>query len=206
MAVDSIGGVPVGTGDPAALFHNGAAVAITGHDPANPSKKYSGTVSTVTTGAGALGQVQAGWRFGLSPAYNGNSLPFAIGRGFTKVPTIIADTFSGIYQIVTTPNSGGLKGNVQGPVGVIRQTSDAAQSGWYDFVYWIGFLSLNLGLFNLLPIPFLDGGRFVFIALEAIRRRRVDPRREAVIHYVGLMLILLLVFYVTFTGDIGGRT
>ncbi|HEV7677352.1 MAG TPA: site-2 protease family protein [Candidatus Dormibacteraeota bacterium] len=206
MVVDTIAGQPVGTGDPAALFRKGAAVAVTGHDAADPSKTYSGSVTGVTTGPGALGQVQAGWRFGLSPAYNGNSLPYALGRGFSAVPTTIADTFSGLYQIITTPNSGGLKGNVQGPVGVIRQTSDAAQAGWYTFVKWIGFLSLNLGLFNLLPIPFLDGGRFVFIALEAIRRRRVDPRREAVIHYVGLMLILLLVFYVTFTGDIGGRT
>jgi regulator of sigma E protease len=61
-------------------------------------------------------------------------------------------------------------------------------------------------VFNLLPIPFLDGGRFVFIALEAVRHRRVDPRREAAIHYVGLMLILALVVYVTFTGDIGSRS
>jgi regulator of sigma E protease len=206
MIVDTVGGQPYTTGDPGALFHNGAAVTVVGHLPDDPGKKYTGTVTGVTTGSGALGKVQVAWRFGLSPAYDGNSLPFALGRGFTAVPTTIADTFSGLYQILTTPNSGGLKGNVQGPVGVIKQTSDAAQSGWYDFVYWIGFLSLNLGLFNLLPIPFLDGGRFVFIALEAIRRRRVDPRREAVIHYVGLMLILLLVFYVTFTGDIGGRS
>ena len=75
-----------------------------------------------------------------------------------------------------------------------------------SFLEWMGFLSLSLGLFNLLPIPFLDGGRFVFIMLEAIRHRRVDPQREAVIHYVGLMLILALVFYVTLTGDIGGRS
>jgi regulator of sigma E protease len=207
MVVDTIDGKPVGTGDPTALFHNGAAVAVTGHAADDPNKTYKGTVTGVTTGAGALGRVQAGWRFGISnPAYNGNSVPYALGRGFSRVPSTIAATFTGLYQIITTPNSGGVSGNLQGPVGIVRETNAAAQAGGWAFLEWMGFLSLNLGLFNLLPIPFLDGGRFVFIGLEAIRRRRVDPRREAAIHYMGLMLILALVFYVTFTGDIGGRS
>jgi regulator of sigma E protease len=206
MVVDTIDGNLVATGDPTALFRNGASVAITGHAPNDPSTTYRGTVSGVTTGAGALGRVQAGWRFGISsPNYDGNSLPYAIARGFSRVPSTIAGTFTGLYEIFTTPNSGGVSGNVQGPVGIVRQTNAAAQAGGWAFLEWMGFLSLNLGLFNLLPIPFLDGGRFVFIGLEGIRRRRVDPRREAAIHYVGLMLILALVVYVTFTGDIGGH-
>jgi regulator of sigma E protease len=206
MAVDTIDGKPVGAGDPTALFHDGATVQVTGHKVDDPKTKYSGTVSGVTTGDGAIGKVQAASRFGFTPGWDGNSLPFAVARGFTRVPTTIADTFTGLYQIITTPNSGGISGNVQGPVGIVRQTSDAASAGGLAFLEWVGFLSLNLGVFNLLPIPFLDGGRFVFIVLEAIRHRRVDPRREAAIHYVGLMLILALVFYVTFTGDIGGRS
>jgi len=206
MAVDSIDGKPLGTGDPTALFDNGASVTVSGHKVDDPTVRYTGVVSGVATGDGAIGKVQAGWRFGFSPGWSGNSLPFALGRGFTRVPTTIADTFNGLYQIITTPNSGGISGNVQGPVGIVRQTGDAAQQGGWAFLEWIGFLSLNLGVFNLLPIPFLDGGRFVFIALEAVRHRRVDPRREAAIHYVGLMLILALVVYVTFTGDIGSRS
>ena len=206
MAVDSIDGRPVGEGDPTALFHDGASVHVTGHQIDDAGNRHSGIVSGVVTGDGAIGKVQAGWRFGFTPGWQGNNLFFALGRGFTRVPTTVADTFNGLYQIITTPNSGGIAGNVQGPVGVVRQTGDAAQAGGFAFLEWIGFLSLNLGVFNLLPIPFLDGGRFVFIVLEAVRHRRVDPRREAAIHYVGLMLILALVFYVTFTGDIGSRT
>jgi regulator of sigma E protease len=205
LAVDTINGQPVGTGDAASLFGSGNAVKITGHIPGD-TKTYSGTVGNVGDGAGDIGRIEAGWRFGFSPGWNGNSLPFALGRGFERVPSTIAATFTGLYQVITTPNSGGVSGNVQGPVGIVRQTSDAAQAGWMSFLEWMGFLSLSLGLFNLLPIPFLDGGRFVFIMLEAIRRRRIDPQREAVIHYVGLMLILALVFYVTLTGDIGGRS
>jgi regulator of sigma E protease len=205
LAVDTIDGTPVTSGDPAALFRGGASVKITAHLPGDTSKTYTGTVSNVVDGDGAIGRVEAGWRFGFSPGWDGNSPAFALGRGFTRVPTTIAGTFTGFYQVLTTPNSGGVSGNVQGPVGIVRSTGDAAQAGWMAFLEWMAFLSLSLGLFNLLPIPFLDGGRFVFIMLEAIRRRRVDPRREAMIHYVGLMLILALVVYVTFTGDIGGR-
>jgi regulator of sigma E protease len=206
MAVDTVNGAAVGPGDPQALFGDGGTVRVTGHQVDDPTTKFSGTVSGVTDGDGAIGKAQAGWRFGFTPGWEGNSLPFALGRGFTRVPTTIADTFTGLYQIITTPNSGGISGNVQGPVGIVRQTGDAASAGGLAFLEWIGFLSLNLGVFNLLPIPFLDGGRFVFIALEAVRHRRIDPRREAAIHYVGLMLILALVFYVTFTGDIGSRS
>jgi regulator of sigma E protease len=204
--VDTIDGKPVGSGNPAALLGNGASVKVTGHELGHPDQTFSGTVSDVTTGAGELGRIQAQWRFGFDPGWDGNSLPYALGRGFTEVPSEIAGTFTGLYQIITTPNSGGVSGNLSGPVGIIRTTGQAAGLGWSDFINWIGILSLNLGLFNLLPIPFLDGGRFVFIMLEAVRRRRVDPRREAAIHYVGLMLILALVFYVTLTGDIGSRS
>jgi regulator of sigma E protease len=204
VAVDSIDGKPVAAGDITALFHNGAAVQITAHVPGE-TKTYTGTVSNVLPGDGAIGRTEAGWRFGFSPGWEGNSPVYALGRGFTRVPQTIAATFTGFYQVLTTPNSGGVSGNVQGPVGIVKSTSDAAQAGWMAFLEWMAFLSLSLGIFNLLPIPFLDGGRFVFIMLEAIRRRRVDPRREAIIHYVGLMLILALVFYVTVTGDIGGR-
>ena len=207
LVVDTVNGKAVGIGDPFAVLGSGSSVKISGHVPDNSTKEYTGVVSGVTTGAGGvIGHVQAAWRLGFTPGYDGSSLPYAVARGFSAVPRTVADTFSGLYDILTTPNSGGLRGNVQGPVGVVKATGDAAQAGWMDFLYWIGFLSLNLGIFNLLPIPFLDGGRFVFIALEAVRHRRVDPRREAAIHYLGLMLILALVFYVTFTGDIGGRS
>jgi regulator of sigma E protease len=206
LIVDSVDGHPLGTGDPRPLFGNGATVKVCGHVPDTPGTIVCAKVSGITDGSGDIGRAEAAWRFGFAPDYNGNSPPYALARGFTQVPTEISSTFTGLYQIVTTPTSGGIQGNVQGPVGVVRSTGEAAQGGWRSFVGWIGFLSLNLGVFNLLPIPFLDGGRFVFIVLEGIRHRRVDPRREAAIHYVGLMLILLLVVYVTFTGDIGGRS
>ena len=90
-----------------------------------------------------------------------------------------------------------------GPVGIYQATSDASRSGWLALVGIAALISLNLGVINLLPIPFLDGGRFVFIMIEAIRRRRVDPQLEARIHFAGLAVIIMFSVYITIFGDIG---
>ena len=65
-----------------------------------------------------------------------------------------------------------------------------------------GFLSLNLFLLNLLPIPALDGGRLVFVILEMLRGgRKVAPEREGMVHFIGLLVLLTLMFVIAF-GDI----
>ena len=59
-------------------------------------------------------------------------------------------------------------------------------------------ISANLGVMNLLPLPALDGGRLVFLIVEAIRRKRVDPEKEGYVHLVGIVLLLLLMVVVMF--------
>lgn len=59
-------------------------------------------------------------------------------------------------------------------------------------------LSANLGVMNLLPLPALDGGRLVFLFLEAIRRKRIDPNKEGMVHTIGLLLLLALMVIVLF--------
>ena len=59
-------------------------------------------------------------------------------------------------------------------------------------------LSANLGVMNLLPLPALDGGRLVFLIVEAIRRKRIDPDKEGYVHLVGIVLLLILMVVVMF--------
>ena len=59
-------------------------------------------------------------------------------------------------------------------------------------------ISANLGVMNLLPLPALDGGRLVFLIVEAIRGKKVDPDKEGMVHFVGLMLLMLLMVVVMF--------
>ena len=60
-------------------------------------------------------------------------------------------------------------------------------------------LSANLGVMNLLPIPALDGGRLVFLIIEAIRRKRIDPEKEGMVHFVGMMCLMALMVFIMFS-------
>ena len=59
-------------------------------------------------------------------------------------------------------------------------------------------LTANLGVMNLLPLPALDGGRLVFLFLEAIRRKRIDPEKEGMVHMIGLLALMLLMVVIMF--------
>ncbi|MGG1633546.1 RIP metalloprotease RseP [Paenibacillus sp. FSL A5-0031] len=85
-----------------------------------------------------------------------------------------------------------------GPVRTAEVTSQIAQQGIAQLTSWTALLSLYLGIFNLLPIPALDGSRLIFLGIEAIRRRPIDPNRESMVHFVGFALIMLLMLVVTY--------
>ncbi len=94
--------------------------------------------------------------------------------------------------------------DVSGPVGVVdaidETYQEASQDGaWYIFLNMLNIailLSANLGVMNLLPLPALDGGRLLFLFIEAVRRRRVDPELEGRIHFAGLMALMLFMVVV----------
>lgn len=88
--------------------------------------------------------------------------------------------------------------HVSGPVGTTEQIGKAASQGGYSFLYICAIISLNLGVFNLLPVPALDGGRVFFLIIEMIRRKPINPKYEGYIHAVGLALLLLLMVVVTY--------
>lgn len=92
---------------------------------------------------------------------------------------------------------------VSGPVGVTEGMVDAAKSGFSNFLYLVIVITVNLGVFNLLPIPALDGGRLLFLIVEGVTRKPVNKDIEGYIHFAGLMLLLLLMV-VVFCKDIAG--
>lgn len=85
-----------------------------------------------------------------------------------------------------------------GPVRVVSEIGKAAQIGFFFLLQLAAFLSINLGLFNLFPIPALDGSRILFLAWEKVRGRPVDPVKENFIHLVGFGLLLLLMVVITY--------
>lgn len=86
---------------------------------------------------------------------------------------------------------------LSGPVGVGEVIGKAVSAGLDTFLYIAAFITINIGVFNLLPIPALDGGRLLFVLIELIFRKPVAPKYEGMIHFVGLMLLLGLMVAVT---------
>lgn len=86
---------------------------------------------------------------------------------------------------------------LSGPVGIYKATEQVAQYGIYNLMNWAAVLSINLGIMNLLPLPALDGGRLLFFLFEAVRGRPIDRQKEGMVHFVGIMLLMLLMLVVT---------
>lgn len=86
---------------------------------------------------------------------------------------------------------------LSGPVGMYGIVHTVAAYGLSNILYFAAYISINLGIINILPFPAFDGGRVVFVGIEAITGKKVDPKVEGYFHTVGFMLLMLLMLYVT---------
>ncbi len=98
----------------------------------------------------------------------------------------IVDLFRGRYGVDA----------LSGPVGVSEVVGQATKNGFYSVLYLFGFITINLGVFNLIPFPALDGGRIIFLAYEGIFRKPVKKEVEQAINTVGIMLLMGLALFV----------
>ncbi|MBU1145116.1 MAG: RIP metalloprotease RseP [Firmicutes bacterium] len=89
-------------------------------------------------------------------------------------------------------------GDLSGFIGIYTMTANAASQGFYTLLSWVGLLSVNLGIVNLLPIPALDGGRLVFIGYEAITKKKPNQKFENLLHTIVFFLLIALLIFVTY--------
>ncbi|HZJ57595.1 MAG TPA: M50 family metallopeptidase [Clostridia bacterium] len=87
---------------------------------------------------------------------------------------------------------------VVGPVGIIGEIGKAVKSGVKDVINFAVVITLNLGIMNLIPFPALDGGRLALLLVEGLRGNPIDPKKEGYIHFVGFIILILLMIVVTF--------
>lgn len=120
-----------------------------------------------------------------------NIFKHAFFRSFSTVKMVvdsIVDMFSGRYGIEA----------VSGPVGVASAVEEAANAGFYSLLYLFTFITMNLGIFNLLPFPALDGGHLVFHFYELIFRKPVKKEFEQMVNLIGIMLLMGFALLITF--------
>ncbi|MFO0631547.1 MAG: site-2 protease family protein [Nannocystaceae bacterium] len=121
----------------------------------------------------------------------------ALARAVSDPLRDTANQLEGLYLLAT----GQIKANMTGPVGIVQSIARQADVGLVPFVLMVAFISTLLGMFNLLPLPALDGGRLVFLGYEAVARRRANPRVEELVHGYGMVVLLALILLVT-VGDV----
>ncbi|MGI5911185.1 MAG: RIP metalloprotease RseP [Syntrophomonadaceae bacterium] len=119
----------------------------------------------------------------------------AITIGFQQTYELTILLISSLGMLIS---GGASVGDLAGPVGITKMVGDAAQAGIVLLLSFTAFLSINLGVLNLLPVPALDGSRIVFALVEAIRRKPMEPEREGMIHWIGFLFLITLMVLVTF--------
>ncbi len=119
----------------------------------------------------------------------------AVIRGAEESWLITSMIARGFGQMLT----GGLTADdIGGPVMIASMAGDAARQGLDIVMRFTAVISINLGIINLLPIPALDGGRILFMIIEGIRRKPIDPRKEGLVHLIGFVILMVLMVFIIF--------
>lgn len=123
---------------------------------------------------------------------------FSLIKGFKKGVITFLNLTGMLYKFLGMLITGQLGlGGVSGPVGVVKEIGNAAKTGVANLIFLLAYININLGVFNLLPIPALDGGRAIFILIEVIFGKKISQEKEGYIHMVGLIMLLALIAIVT---------
>jgi len=122
----------------------------------------------------------------------------ALMAGFSQTWTFIYLTIMGIIKMIQAviPAS-----ELGGPILIAQLAGQQMKAGWINLVYFMGLISVNLGILNLLPIPILDGGHLMFFTYEALRRRPMSQKTMEICQQIGLVLLVSLMVFV-FYNDI----
>lgn len=147
---------------------------------------------------------KTGYTEGFSYGTRVKANPWEVIRySFTELRYDIDATLSGFKLIFTGKAN---KDDVSGPVGIVKIVGDSYEATKDDGIYYVFLqisylmilLSANLGVVNLLPFPALDGGRLVFLIIEAVRGKPVPKEKEAIVHFAGMVVLMLLMVFILF--------
>jgi len=118
----------------------------------------------------------------------------SIKLGFIQTGQYIYMIIFGFIQMIT----GEVAAEVGGPVMIASIVGDAARTGLDRLLQWMAVISINLGIINLLPVPALDGGRILFLGIELLKGKPVNPQKETLVHFIGFVLLILLMIFIIY--------
>lgn len=147
-----------------------------------------------------IGQTKTSTRYiiGFTPQAKDINIINVWGEAWNETKFVVKLVYQSLWQMVT-----GKIGvdQMSGPVGIVSEVNNAVNSGKYSLLNvlnLVALLTINLGVFNLLPVPALDGCRILFVLIEVVRRKPIPPDKEGVVHGVGMLLLLLFILFISF--------
>ena len=135
---------------------------------------------------------QGRYLLGVQPGIKSDFLSMFVG-GFTTAADSALRILSALKNLIFQPDLNKLGG----PVAIFKASSDAAKNGIENVLYFLAMISINIGIFNLIPIPALDGGKIVLNILEAIRRKPLKQETETYVTLAGVVIMVVLMIAVT---------
>ena len=135
---------------------------------------------------------QGRYLLGVQPGIKSDFLSMFVG-GFTTAADSALRILSALKKLIFQPDLNKLGG----PVAIFKESSDAAKNGIENVLYFLAMISINIGIFNLIPIPALDGGKIVLNILEAIRRKPLKQEIETYVTLAGVVIMVVLMIAVT---------
>ena len=135
---------------------------------------------------------QGRYLLGVQPGIKSDFVSMFVG-GFTTAADSALRILSALKNLIFQPDLNKLGG----PVAIFKASSDAAKNGIENVLYFLAVISINIGIFNLIPIPALDGGKIVLNILEAIRRKPLKQEIETYVTLAGVVIMVVLMIAVT---------
>lgn len=181
-----------------ASIHNSRDVRfftyINGTNPANITFERDGKIFTKTIKPEMM-EGNENPVFGITGfKYEKNSILTTLKTAYFECLYVIKSVFLSLWWLITgfIPAS-----SMSGPVAIVGEIGAAAKMGWRYVFNLAAFISVNLGVMNLLPIPALDGGRILFLLIEKIRGKKMNSEKEGMINFVFFAILILLMLIVT---------
>lgn len=118
-----------------------------------------------------------------------------VDQAFVMAGKQFGTFFTDIFKFFTQLGSGKVEGEVVGPVGLVSIVGQVSKTGIMNLLLLAAYISINLGIVNLLPFPALDGGRIIFVIIEMIKGKPIDREKEGYVHFIGFAILMALMVF-----------
>ena len=166
-------------------------LALDGKDRVSVTVDRSGQKHTLPV---TLTDVDGSRVLGIQQAVEEKNVGNLLSYSFFETFSIVKLTYQSFFGMFTGEVA---VEQMSGPVGIVTEISNAAQTGFFDVLFLAIIITLNLGIVNLFPLPALDGGRIVFVLWEMITKKKLKPEHEGLIHFIGFVILILFMLYIT---------